>query len=130
MVKIGNKPLLLHIIELYLKYNYKDFYIALGYKSNVVTKYFKNFKNLNKKFQYRINNKFCTECSISGDNIDKYVNSRMERIKMINRRSKLNYYIFHLSNPILVLIRNLVLKFFVKNKSFLDKYLGQIYNYK
>ena len=64
------------------------------------------------------------------DNFDKYFTCRVERIKMINNRSKLNYYIFHLSNPIFILIRNIVLKFVVKNKSFLNKYLGKIYNYK
>jgi glucose-1-phosphate cytidylyltransferase len=52
MVKVGGKPMLTHIIDLYAKHGYKDFYIALGYKSNVVKKYFKNFKLLNKKFNF------------------------------------------------------------------------------
>jgi len=60
MVKVGGKPLLIHIMELYLKFNYNDFYIALGHKSNVVKKYFKNFKKLNKKFKFKIKNKICT----------------------------------------------------------------------
>ena len=68
--------------------------------------------------------------TLDEDNFDKYFTSRVERMKMINSRSKLNYYIFHLSNPIFVFIRNLVLKVIVNNKSFLNKYLGQIYNYK
>ena len=38
MIKIGNKPILLHIIEHYLKYGFKNFYIALGYKKNVIIK--------------------------------------------------------------------------------------------
>ena len=65
--------------------------------------------------------------TLNKDNLNKYFNNRTERIKMINRRSKLNYYIFHLSNPIFIFIRNLVLKIVVNNKSFLNKYLGQIY---
>ena len=60
MVKVGGKPLLIHIMELYLKFNYNDFYIALGHKSNVVKKYFKNFKKFDKKFRFKINNKICT----------------------------------------------------------------------
>ena len=60
MIRIANKPLLVHIIELYLKFKYEDFYIALGYKSNVVKKYFKNFKKFNKKFKFKIKNKTCT----------------------------------------------------------------------
>ena len=65
--------------------------------------------------------------TLNEDNFDKYFISRIRRIKMINSRSKLNYYVFHLSNPIFIFIRNLVLQFVVKNKSFLNKYLGQIY---
>ena len=66
----------------------------------------------------------------NSDNFNKYYSNRIARTKMINRRSKLNYFIFHISNPILVLIRNIVLKIVVNNKKFLNKYLGQIYNYK
>ena len=57
----------------------------------------------------------------------KYYDNRLKRITMINRRSKLNYFIFHISNPILVCFRNIVLKIVVKNKSFLNRYLGAIY---
>ena len=32
MIKINNKPILIHIIEHYVKFGFKDFYIALGYK--------------------------------------------------------------------------------------------------
>ena len=67
--------------------------------------------------------------SLNENNINKYFNNRVERIKMVNRRSKLNYFIFHLSNPFFVFIRNLILKAVVNNKSFLSKYLGKIYNY-
>jgi glucose-1-phosphate cytidylyltransferase len=46
MVSIAGKPLLIHIMELYAKYGFNDFYIALGYKGDVIKKYFKknNFK--------------------------------------------------------------------------------------
>ena len=85
MVKIGNKPLLIHIIELYLKYNYNDFYIALGYKSNVATKYFKNFKNLNKKFHHKINNKICT-ITLIYTGAKTFTGGRLRRVKkFINR---------------------------------------------
>ena len=32
MVKIGNKPIVVHIIKIYMKYGFKDFILALGYK--------------------------------------------------------------------------------------------------
>jgi len=49
MIKINGVPLIMHIINHYVSYGYKDFYIALGYKGNVIKKYFKNLKNLNFK---------------------------------------------------------------------------------
>ena len=45
MVKINGKPILLHIINHYLKYGFDNFYIALGYKGNFIKKYFKKKKN-------------------------------------------------------------------------------------
>ena len=44
MIKINGKPLLLHIMEHYSKYGHKDFYIALGYKGEIIKNFF------NKKF--------------------------------------------------------------------------------
>ena len=44
MINVAGKPLLLHIMKLYAKYGYKDFYIALGYKGEIIKKFF------NKKF--------------------------------------------------------------------------------
>lgn len=40
MVKINNKPILLHIMEHFSNYGHKDFYIALGYKGYVIKKFF------------------------------------------------------------------------------------------
>ena len=50
MIKINNKPILVHIMEHYSRYGYKNFYIALGYKGSVIKNYFK--KN---KFDWNIN---------------------------------------------------------------------------
>ena len=44
MVEIHGKPILLHIVDIYNKFNHKEFYVALGYKSDVIKKFFqKNF---------------------------------------------------------------------------------------
>ena len=40
MVQIGERPMLWHIMNLYAKYNHKDFFVALGYKGEVIQKYF------------------------------------------------------------------------------------------
>jgi len=48
MVKINGKPILLHIIKFYAKYGFKNFYIALGYKGEIIRKFFKKkISNLN-----------------------------------------------------------------------------------
>ena len=48
MIKIGKKPMILHIMEHFSKFGFKEFYIAAGYKSNVIKKFFKNkFKKWN-----------------------------------------------------------------------------------
>ena len=57
MIRINKKPMLLHIIEHYTKFGFKDFYVALGNKKNVVINYFRNFKKINKSFKYKIKNK-------------------------------------------------------------------------
>ena len=41
LIKISGKPILIHIMELYSRYGFKEFYIALGYKGNVIKKFFK-----------------------------------------------------------------------------------------
>jgi len=50
MIRINRVPLLLHIMNHYSKFGFNEFYIALGYKGNVIKNYFKN-----KKFNWKIN---------------------------------------------------------------------------
>ena len=42
MVQIGDKPLLWHIMNYYAQYDHKNFYVALGYKGEIIKKYFSN----------------------------------------------------------------------------------------
>tara|TARA_B110000116_G_scaffold247560_1_gene240012 strand:- start:352 stop:1044 length:693 start_codon:yes stop_codon:yes gene_type:complete len=41
MVDVGGKPILIHIMKLYAKYGFKEFYVALGYKGKVIRSFFK-----------------------------------------------------------------------------------------
>ena len=50
MVPIGGKPILWHIMETYSRFGHKDFYIALGYKAEVIKEYFLNYRALNSDF--------------------------------------------------------------------------------
>ena len=56
-----------------------------------------------------------------------FFKNRVIKTKMVNNRSKFNQFIFHLSNPLTKFFRNMFLKRLVKNKKFLEGYLGKIY---
>jgi glucose-1-phosphate cytidylyltransferase len=38
MIQVGNKPILHHIMQFYANFGHTDFYIALGYKGEVIKK--------------------------------------------------------------------------------------------
>ena len=59
---------------------------------------------------------------------ERYFPKRIEKTKMVNRRSKFNQFAFHLSNPLFVFARNLIMKRLVKSEKFLENYLGKIYD--
>ena len=61
------------------------------------------------------------------NNKTNFYENRASKVKMINNRSKLNQFAFHVSNPIIVFFRNFSLKILTKNKKFLENYLGKIY---
>ena len=42
MIQVGNKPILHHIMQFYANFGHTDFYVALGYKGEVIKKYFSN----------------------------------------------------------------------------------------
>ena len=46
MVQIGNQPILWHIMKHYAHYGHKDFYIALGYKGEVIKRYMVDYCSL------------------------------------------------------------------------------------
>ena len=58
---------------------------------------------------------------------DKNYKYRINKINSVNWRSKLNYLLFHLKNPLLIFMRNICLKYLTKNEKFLENYLGKIY---
>ena len=64
--------------------------------------------------------------NLENENI-QFNSERVKRIKMIDMKSKLNYFAFHLSNPLIIWIRNLIMQKLVKNEKFINSYLGKIY---
>lgn len=43
MVPVGYRPMLWHVMKYYAQYGHKDFILCLGYKSDVIKKYFLNY---------------------------------------------------------------------------------------
>ena len=66
MVRIGGKPILIHILEVYYKHGFKDFILALGYKSNIIQSYFK--KN---KFPFKVKTVFTGNKTLTGTRLFK-----------------------------------------------------------
>jgi len=50
MVQINKKPIIYYIMKHFSNYGHKEFYVALGYKGNVIKNYFKK-----KKFNWNVN---------------------------------------------------------------------------
>ena len=65
--------------------------------------------------------------NIENNTESNFFRNGVDKIKMVNNRSKFNQFAFHLSNPLTTLLRNIFLKRLVKNKKFLEGYLGKIY---
>ena len=50
MVLIGRKPILWHIMKTYAHFGHKDFFLALGYRAEVIKEYFLHYRTLNADF--------------------------------------------------------------------------------
>ena len=67
---------------------------------------------------------------LTKDKLDKennYFEIRSKRAKIIRNRSNFNFFAFHFSSKIMQNIRNLFLKFLVKRRFFVKRYLGKVY---
>ncbi len=67
---------------------------------------------------------------LKNDKLDKdnnYFEIRSKKAKIIRRRSNFNFFAFHFSSSIMKKIRNISLKFLVKRKFFINRYLGKVY---
>jgi len=57
MVKIGDRPIIWHIMKIYAHYGYKDFILALGYKGEMIKEYFYHYQIMNNNFTINLRNK-------------------------------------------------------------------------
>ena len=97
--------------------------------NNITSKINVIYKQI-KKNEIRPDTDYLFNNSITNNNKDlqnEYFKKRLERTNLINKRSKINYFGFHITNPLLKILRNFFLKRLVKNKNFIQSYLGKIY---
>ena len=73
LVKIGNKPIIVHLIKYYQSFGYTDFIICLGYKGNLINKFF--LKEKNKKYLKS------TNIRLVNTGLRSYTGERIRRIK-------------------------------------------------
>ncbi len=56
MITVGGRPILWHIMRNYAHFGHKDFYVALGYKAEVIKEYFLHYRSLNSDFTVDLSN--------------------------------------------------------------------------
>src|SRR3990167_11066930 len=54
MVHIGNRPILWHIMKIYSHYGFKEFVLCLGYKGEMIKKYFYHYALVNNDVTVRL----------------------------------------------------------------------------
>ena len=99
MIKIGTKPILEHIINYYIKFGFKDFIIASGYKHRIIKDYFKK-KN------------FSAKIKVIDTGVETLTGSRIKKLSSELKERFMLTYGDGLSN---INLRKL-LKFHIKNK--------------
>ena len=68
MIEIGDKPILMHIINLYKSFNHNNFIIATGYKSEMINDYFQVLLR-SKDQEYDFNSGTSKQLSNTKDNL-------------------------------------------------------------
>ena len=91
MVKIGNKPILWHIMKIYANYGYKDFIISLGYKAEIIKEYFYNYKAYSEDYtinlgsgkmkEHNEHNELDWNVTLVDTGLDTFKGARVKRIE-------------------------------------------------
>ncbi len=68
MVKIGNMPILWHIMKVFSSQGFNEFIICLGYKSEIIKEFFLNFHTLNSDFTINLNNNEINYQNVKSEN--------------------------------------------------------------
>jgi len=156
MIPILQKPVMEFLLELLREHNFKEIMVNVSHLAEEIENYFRDGQRFGVEIAYSFEGRIedgdligdaffafppsfaqGASQSIEGayelfENIENntksnFFRNRVDKIKMVNNRSKFNQFAFHLSNPLTTFLRNIFLKRLVKNKKFLEGYLGKIY---
>ena len=102
MVQIGGIPIIWHIMNRYSMYGYKDFIVALGYKSQIIKEYFLNYSQVNADFKINLksgvitsfeNNKVDWDVTLVDTGQETLTGGRVKRLQSLigNEKFMLTY---------------------------------------
>lgn len=61
LVEIGGKPIIWHVMMHYFHYGFKEFVIAIGYKGDLMVRWWNDYSNLTEDVRIKINTKKITQ---------------------------------------------------------------------
>jgi glucose-1-phosphate cytidylyltransferase len=54
LFKIGNRPILWHIMKLFATYGHRDFVLPLGYRGDLIRRYFLEYESMTRDLRFRL----------------------------------------------------------------------------
>ncbi len=60
LITVGGRPMLWHIMRTYANFGHKDFYLALGYRADLIKEYFLHYRSLHADFTVDLSNGLVT----------------------------------------------------------------------
>lgn len=70
MVEIGGRPILWHIMKLYSHFGYSDFILCLGYKGDVIRRYFLDYLATHHNIRLRLRDHSIEYLEVPGDELN------------------------------------------------------------
>ena len=120
MIKIGNKPILIHIMNIYKRFGVKKFLICAGYKHNYIRQYFKNKEikiiKQNKNYLKLVWRKFNCEIEILNTGLNTSTGGRILNSKKYILKHGLNFFFVTYGDGVGNINIKKLLKLHLKNK--------------
>ena len=113
MVKVANHPIIIHIMNHYINHGFRDFYVATGYKSNVIKKYFSKYKTDGEFFNHKVFKKNC-KVSIVETGKNTLTGGRLKRLKKYFQKNET--FMFTYGDGVCDINLKKLLKFHRENK--------------